>query len=87
MPTKRKVKLPSTSPAPSKLKRTSPAPSKPPRPGNKALERAKQKLKIRNQKEEIDKLKRSLKARDTTIVNLQKANDYLSKSASDGEGE
>jgi hypothetical protein len=43
-------------------------------PNNLGLERAKQKLKLQKQREEIDKLKRSGKAKDDIITRLQKAN-------------
>ena len=45
------------------------------------LELAKHKSKIRNQKEEIDKLKSALRAQSVVIANLKKSNDYLLKTA------
>jgi hypothetical protein len=48
---------------------------------DRGLELAKHKQKIRNQKAEIDKLKRALRAKDSLVGRLQKANNYLSRTA------
>jgi hypothetical protein len=48
---------------------------------DKGLELAKHKQKIRNQKEEIDKLKRALRAQNGLVSRLQNANNYLSRTA------
>jgi hypothetical protein len=78
------------------MQRTSKVPKKPPRrpPDEvRGLELAKRKSKIRNQREEINKLKRSIKlkdlaieAKDLVIGRLNSANNYLSMTAkSEGE--
>jgi hypothetical protein len=46
---------------------------------DKGWELAKHKQKIRNQKEEIDKLKRALRAQNGLVGRLQNANNYLSQ--------
>ena len=49
--------------------------------GKYGRELAHHKAKIRTQKEEIDKLKRSIKAQNVEITNLRKSNAYLLKTA------
>jgi hypothetical protein len=56
-------------------------PSRRPPDQVRGLELAKHKLKIRNQKEEIDKLKRALRTQGVELTNLKRANDYLLKTA------
>ena len=61
------------------MPRASKVPNKLSPQDNRGLELARQKLKIRNQKDEIDNLKRSFKQRDRHIAGLQMANNYLNK--------
>jgi hypothetical protein len=48
-------------------------------------ELAKHKKKLRDKREEIDRLKRSGKAKDEIITRLQMANDYLIKTGTEQE--
>jgi hypothetical protein len=74
------------------MMRTSTAPNDLSRQGKYGRELAHHKAKIRTQKEEIDKLKRSIKAQNVEITNLRKSNAYLLKTAEpearpNGDGE
>jgi hypothetical protein len=62
------------------MPRTATAPGKSSR-ANQGLELAQHKNKIRNQKEELDKLKRALKTQSVVVANLERANKYLLQTA------
>jgi hypothetical protein len=63
------------------MPRTSTVPNDLSRRGKYGLELAKHKLKIRIQKEEIEKLKRALRSQSVVVANLKKSNDYLLEAA------
>ena len=70
------------------MPRTSTAPKELTRLDKARIELAKHKMRIRNQKKEINKLKRSIKDHGVIVANLRKANDYLVRTAdSAGEAE
>jgi hypothetical protein len=71
-----------------KMQRTSKVPKKPPRRPQDELrgsELAEHKLKIRNQKEEIDKLKRSINAQRNHAARLEGMVKYLTRTAESEE--
>jgi septal ring factor EnvC (AmiA/AmiB activator) len=66
------------------MPRTSTVPKESARRDKLGLELASHKAKIRNQKEEIDKLKRSIKSQNVLVARLEDMVAYLTRTAKSG---